>query len=209
MGSKIAVKVENRTFNSLKDACEFLKIQNVAGLAQALSKGNSTYKGLAIEKVIKKTPGNKSNHERQSCPVICETQGIKFKSIAKAAKYAQADGWTMSKKMETAGQFIDKNGNVYKRMKPMQTKNTYSNTGAEVKRIIEFHERPNARKQEVAQPVVKEEPVETKIESPVIEESKINGIDIAKNILKEKAMNFVIKDQFTLAKELMDVIEKL
>lgn len=195
MGKKIAVKVENRTFNSLKDACEFLKIQHVAGLAHALNKGNSTYKGLAIEKVIKKTTGNKSNHKRQSCPVICENLNVKFKSITQAAQYAQADSWTMSKKMATAGQFIDKNGNIYKRMKPMKTKNTYSNTGAEVKRIVEFHERPNARKQEVAQPVVREQVVD-------------NNSEI-RSFLHDKLLSSVKADLLDDAKAYITILEKL
>lgn len=61
--------------------------------------------------------------------VINTTKNIWFKSIKQAAAYAQVDGWTMSKKMETSGSFIDNNGDEYIRETPMQTKNTYKNTG--------------------------------------------------------------------------------
>ena len=61
--------------------------------------------------------------------VINTTKNIWFKSIQDAAAYAQADGWTMSKKMETSGSFIDNNGDEYIRETPMQTKNTYKTTG--------------------------------------------------------------------------------
>lgn len=61
--------------------------------------------------------------------VINTTKNMWFKSIKDAATYAQVDGWTMSKKMETSGSFIDSNGDEYIRETPMQTKNKYKNTG--------------------------------------------------------------------------------
>lgn len=190
--TKIAVKIENKTFTSLKEACEYLKLKHSAGLAHALKKGNTTYNGLHIERLSPVSKGNKRNHKKQSCPVLCENLNVRFKTITEAAKYAQADGWTMSKKMETAGQFIDKNGNVYKRMKPMKSKNVYENTGAEVKRVVEFHARPAARK-EVIQPA-----------QPVIDK-----VQLAKDVLKEKVISSINANDYTLAKNLIDVIQEL
>lgn len=67
--------------------------------------------------------------------VINTTKNIWFKSIKQAAAYAQVDGWTMSKKMETSGSFIDNNGDEYIRETPMQTKNTYKNTGKKLCKV--------------------------------------------------------------------------
>lgn len=68
--------------------------------------------------------------------VINITKNMWFKSIKEAAAYAQVDGWTMSKKMEASGSFIDNNGDEYIRETPMQTKNKYKNTG---KKLCKAH----------------------------------------------------------------------
>ena len=57
--------------------------------------------------------------------VYCETLDIWFNSIQDAAKYAGCNDWSMSKKMDIMGSFVDKAGNVYKRAEPMKTKNKY------------------------------------------------------------------------------------
>lgn len=121
------------------------------------------------------------------CPVICETLNKRFFSIKDAAKFAKVNNWTMSVKMETAGQFIDKEGNVYKRLKPMITKNAYKNTGAEI-----LVDRPHYTK--------------TKVEA---EKSPVSGIELAKSILKNKAFEYVNANNFKVAKELLDVIEQI
>lgn len=66
--------------------------------------------------------------------VYCKTIDKWFKNITTAARFAKANDWTMSKKMETAGSFIDKEGREYIRQKPMNTKNKYENTGKTIKR---------------------------------------------------------------------------
>lgn len=66
--------------------------------------------------------------------VYCKNLSKWFKSISAAASFAGVDGWSMSKKMETAGSFIDNKGNEYIREKPMRTKNRYQNTGKTLKR---------------------------------------------------------------------------
>jgi hypothetical protein len=67
-----------------------------------------------------------------------------FKSIKDAAAYAQVDGWTMSKKMETSGSFIDNNGDEYIRETPMKTKNKYKNTGKKLCKAITKKEHTSA-----------------------------------------------------------------
>ena len=73
--------------------------------------------------------------------VYCPNLDKTFDSITDAAKYAQADTWTMSKKMETSGGFVDKNGNEYKRLKPMNTKNNYPDTGKTLAKTHSFAHR--------------------------------------------------------------------
>lgn len=207
MGSKIAVKIENKTFNSLKEACEFLKIQNVAGLANAISKGNTKYKGLNIERISAKPTGNKTNHKQKSCPVICETLNKRFKTIKAAATYAQVDQWTMSKKMTTAGQFKDKDGNIYKRLKPMNSKNVYENTGDTLKCKRAFAHRT------VSKPVYNQPiQVNTKPEEvlkPAQPTLNVDKRQLAKDVLKEKVIASIQNNDYALAKNLIDVIQEL
>ena len=58
--------------------------------------------------------------------------------------------------------------------------------------------------------------VELQVEQPVItpkdivkEPETISGIQVAKNILKEKIMDYIKSDNFTVAKELMTVVEQI
>lgn len=60
--------------------------------------------------------------------VYCETLDIWFNTIKDAAKYAKVNDWSMSKKMDIMGSFVDDEGNVYKRETPMKTRNTYNTT---------------------------------------------------------------------------------
>lgn len=60
--------------------------------------------------------------------VYCETLDIWFNTIKDAAKYAKVDAWSMSKKMDITGSFVDDEGNVYKRETPMKTRNIYNTT---------------------------------------------------------------------------------
>lgn len=200
--TKIAVKIEDKVFNSLKDACQYLKLKHCAGLAHALKKGNSTYNGLRIERIspISKI---KNKNDRRPCPVMCENLNVKFKTITEAAAYAQADSWTMSKKMETAGQFIDKNGNVYKRIKPMKSKNTYTNTGDTIKKPRAFAHRKTNKI--YVQPEVQEvKPAVIQPAQPVIDK-----VQLAKDVLKEKVISSINANDYTLAKNLIDVIQEL
>ena len=67
------------------------------------------------------------------CKVYCPTKGKWFKSICAAARFAGVNDWTMSKKMEVSGSFIDAEGTEYFRDRPMKTKNNYEDTGKAIK----------------------------------------------------------------------------
>jgi len=136
----------------------------------------------------------------KGCPVYCETLNKTFKSITAAAKFAKADNWTMSIKMDVAGQFVDKEGNVYKRLKPMDTKNVYRNTGDAVQKI--FKTKKSFSKQLNMIPVVNEVKVEKKVEVP-------NSITMIKEVLKENAMTFLSLDQYSQAKKNLDALASL
>lgn len=209
MAKRIGVKVEDKTFNSLKDACEYLKIKYTGGLAHALNKGNTTYKGMTIEQVPVASK-RRNRKGKGGCPVICENLNVTFKTISEAAQYAQADGWTMSKKMQSSGKFIDQNGNVYKRMLPMKSKNTYADTGAALTKIVPFIPRPGKRKvkEDKQEKMVFEQPAQVttpKVEQPIA----ANKVDAARAVLKQKAMNYIQNDKYSIAKDFLDVIAAL
>lgn len=73
--------------------------------------------------------------------VYCKTLKKWFRSIKDADKFAKVNDWTMSKKMTTAGSFVDFDGNEYVRLEPMKSKNIYNNTGTTLKKIIKRHKK--------------------------------------------------------------------
>lgn len=94
--------------------------------------------------------------DNRKVKVYCKTLGKWFKTIGAAAKFAKVNDWTMSRKMETAGCFIDNEGNEYIRSKPMKTKNEYKSTGTTLKRRVKTYiPRPNRKKNITEQPVEK------------------------------------------------------
>lgn len=107
--------------------------------------------------------------------VYCETLDIWFNTIKEAAIYAGCDGWSMSKKMDIMGSFVDNAGNVYKRETPMQTRNTYNTTTnyTSVKRG-KYSRKPNNKKADFVfsdLPKVVQELIEEKI-SEMLEQNK-------------------------------------
>lgn len=191
--SKIAVKLENQTFNSLSEACRYLQLKHAAGLSYAVKHGKDTFNGLKLEVLSRATPKKVTKGKKRNCPVICETTGKRYKTIRQAARAIGVNDWTMSKKMETAGQFKDKLGNIYKRVRPMNTKNIYENTGD---MLLKPHTR---RKQVDERQVVMEMPAQR-----TIDRNKI-----ARDALKEKAAQLILNDNFTDAKSLLEVIDIL
>lgn len=179
------VLVDGVAYNSCHDAEQLLGFpKNV--LAGALNNMQKFYKGHAIEYVYpsdtKTTP--KNDGRKSGTGVYCENLNKHFPSINDAAKFAQADAWTMSKKMEFAGKFIDDNGNVYIREQPMKTINVYKNTGAKLKRKVTT---PYTRTlTEPKTPVI-----ESKDEIPQVVKDAI--IDKLKDLLK----NSNVRDEMT------------
>ena len=194
MKQPISIQVEDKVFNSLSQASKYLGI-NQGKFSLAIKQGKNEVNGLKftilsmpIQSPTKKK--RKAHNHPQSCPVYCETTGVKYKTIAAASKVAHVDNWVMSLKMSTAGQFVDKDGNVYKRLKPMVSKNVYVNTGDKIKfnRNVTTYTKP-----------VK------------VEESKpiVNKNELAQKILKEKTIGFINEGHYNLAKDLIDVIAEL
>lgn len=80
--------------------------------------------------------------------VYCETLDIWFNSIQDAAKYAGCNDWSMSKKMDIMGSFVDEAGNVYKRAEPMKTKNKYqTRTNYTSIKKGRYSRKPNTKKE--------------------------------------------------------------
>lgn len=101
-----------------------------SSVSDALRRGAKTIYGHTLEAVYPSMLKNrKPLKKRTNVKVLCKTTGITYDSIREAALVADVDDWTMSRKMESAGSFIDKNNNEYVRLKPMKTKNIYENTG--------------------------------------------------------------------------------
>lgn len=169
--TRIPVMVDGVAYNSLIEAERTLGFPKSV-LYTAIRTGK--YKNHKVEPVY---PSMITRKAREGTPVYCKTTDKTFNSIKEAAKFANADNWTMSKKMKTSGGFVDKNGNEYVRLKPMDTKNTYNDTGKTVK--IErgvAHRTPNQ--------TIKEET--TKEDIPQVVKDAINEKIIA--LLKENGL---------------------
>lgn len=122
-----SVLVAGKLFPSIYSAAKFYNAQ-AASFLWALNHSKKWH-GITIEYA---TESKNPKKYTTSCPVLCETTGILYDSISQAARAAHTNMWTMSVKMTTSGKFIDRNGNVYIRQKPMVSKNTYKNTGSTV-----------------------------------------------------------------------------
>lgn len=211
---KIEVIVNNKTFDSMYSAATFLGA-DVSCVAWALKHNRDRkYKGIPVSfadaKLEQETiEALKNKHPRKrvakktslkACPVEAKTLDGKvfsFKTITDAAKYAKVNGWTMSMKMQACGQFTDKNGVVYKRLKPMNTKNQYTTPTDTITKTIVKYKKHSVKS-------VKENVVDV----PVSAETK-SAIQVAKDALKEKILGYIQEDNFKMAKELLDVVEQI
>ena len=210
--NKIEVIVNNKTFNSMYSAATFLGA-DVSCIAWALKHNSDRkYKGIPVSYADAKLEQEtiealKNKHPRKkvakktsikACPVEAKTLDGKvfsFKTITDAAKYA--NNWAMGMKMQACGQFTDKNGVVYKRLKPMNTKNQYTTPTDTITKTVIKHKKHSVKS-------VKENVVDV----PVSAETK-SAIQVAKDALKEKILGYIQEDNFKMAKELMDVIEQI
>lgn len=226
MPKSVAVQIESMTFNSLKDACAYLKIKDTSALGRALRKGHDTYKGMKISKnvsesqlllPIQNTETKQTTVSKKACPVYCETLHKTFKTIMDAAKFANVNDWTMSVKMKEAGQFVDANGNVYKRLRPMNTKNTYPFTGDTLTKTVHRKCRSYTTIQKTETKTVSEvKPVIETVKEPVNNQTisetvndKEEKMNLVKGVLKEKMWDLIQKEDFTQAKNIMGVFDIL
>ena len=189
-----AVEIDGKIFNSMIDAAAYYKV-SVATIATTLRNNKSRiYKGMTIKyadevkeaEVRAKLGTDKGNiSPKRGKPItIVHKDTLKrysFKSYAAASKFIGVDS--------SAVQSAVKAGRTH------------------VKEYL------------LANAIVEPEPikaVELQIEQPVItpkdivkEPEAIFGIQVAKNILKEKIMDYIKNDNFTVAKELMTVVEQI
>ena len=173
----IPVMVDGVPYNSCSEAERALGLPPCV-LSRALRYSQKQYCGHSVEPVF---PSQVKKIEKK-VKVFCETTGTMYDSICEAAKVADVDNWTMSKKMEASGAFIDSKGNVYKRVTPMNTKNKYKDTGKRIK-----YKRGYApRSTKLSEPVIAIPPVAPKSDVPQIVRDAINDKIIT--LLKEKGV---------------------
>lgn len=132
------IDVNGKRFRSLSQAAKYIRISTPRLSELLRNKKEFMYDNFRIQEINKpKIPKLKSTKipklKSKYCKVLQVNTGKIFKTIKEASEYAGVDSWTMSVKMEVAGSFIDKNGNEYKRLSPMITKNKYVNTGKTLK----------------------------------------------------------------------------
>lgn len=130
----IPVIVDGKPYNSCTEAERILGLPSCS-LSQTLRRGCKFYKNYKVEAVYPselKTKRSIKRERKNAVKVECITTGVVYNNIMDASIAANADEWTMSKKMGVAGSFIDANGNEYRRLTPMRTKNVYKNTGKTV-----------------------------------------------------------------------------
>lgn len=149
---------------------------------------------------------SKTNN-KVACPVICETTGKTYRTITNAAKAIGVNAWTMSVKMTSAGRFVDKEGNVYKRVKPMNSKNTYKSSDHITRTIT--------RK---AKHTIKEPVVETKVQHEPIHFSFMHNVNkpdtrtVASKVtdfLHSQMTVYLNQKEYDKVKECIEMIDKI
>lgn len=150
-----AVILEGTRFDSICAAAAYLKTDPSCIQWALKNSKDRKYKGLTVkyedasleqaaidnlekrkaERTLKRKVKLHKKADGKRCPIFCETLNRTFKDIKSAAKFAKVSGYTLSTKTETSGMFVDKAGNVYKRLKPMKqrTNKVYPDTGIEIK----------------------------------------------------------------------------
>ena len=192
----IPVLVDGVAYDSCK-AAERVIGCSAGSLSDAIRRrGKTVFMGYNVEPLYPSMVGKRKRSPKDSVKVLCKTTGITYNTIEEAAKVAGADSWTMSKKMTTAGGFIDKNGNEYVRLSPMVSKNTYEDTGKKLKSHRGFHTRksqtvindlPPMPVDELPKEIIEKDiQISSKKEIPQVVKDAINDKIIA--LLKEKGV---------------------
>lgn len=196
--TSIPVIIEGKEFESISAAARMLNVSSAqvwhkahtTGTLNGLSvcfKDKTLSKAKTLEKDYQKNyiaSKKKAASNKRNCPVICETLNKKFNSIKEASKFAKVNGWTMGMKMEAKGQFVDKNGNIYKRLKPMNTKNVYKTPTDTITKEVTSH---------------------TKVTS-VMESTKVNS---PISILQNNAINLIKAGNYKEAGSFLNALETL
>lgn len=176
------VYVDGVKYNKCIDAEVALNLPR-SGLSHALQHGKTIYHGHKIELASNNITKTKNKrHDSRTVKVLCVTTGKRYNRLKDASKAARCNPWTMSVKMETAGQFIDSLGNVYKRLTPMNSKNVYKNTGDTVQKNIPHYKRKT--------------PADSILSSTVLEPTTVakDSIpDIVKETVNEKIISMLVK----------------
>lgn len=203
-----AVIIEGQVFDSISKAANYVGA-DVSCIRWALKfNKNRKYKNLTVsfadpakeaevvasfDKVKEARKQRRIAHRckklsAKCSPIYCENLDKTFKTIKSAAKFAGTSTYTMSTKTEVAGRFVDKAGNVYKRIKPMNSTKQYKNTGDKLKfdRVSGYTRAESVKSTETA-----------------------SGIQLAQTILKGKAIDYIQQNKFDVAKELLDIVKKI
>ena len=185
-----AIEIDGKVFNTMIDAAAYYKV-SVATIATTLRNNKSRmYKGMTIKyadetkeaKVRAKLGTDKGSlSPKRGKPItIVHKDTLKQYSFGSYAAASKFIGVD-----ESAVQSAVKAGRTH----------------------VKEYLLPNA--------IVEPEPIkaiEVKIDTPtdvVKEPETISGVQMAKNILKEKIIDYIKSDNFTVAKELMTVIEQI
>ena len=141
----------------------------------------------------------------KNCGVICETNGKVFTTITQAAKYAGCNDWTMSVKMTAKGQFVDSLGRVYKRLRPMESKNTYTTCSD---KMVKPNYKKKSKKEQKNLPSIDGS---VKISQPVKEEKETKFElshkvpDIVREAIEEKMISLL--KQHGIYEQFMELIK--
>lgn len=204
-----AVVIEGQTFKSISEAARFVGVDTSCIRWALKFNKNRKYKDLSVSfadptkeaEVVagfnKVKEARKQRRIARRCkklsarcsPIYCENLNKTFKTISAAAKFAKTSTYTLSTKTEVSGRFVDKAGNVYTRLKPMNRKSTkqYPNTGDTLK-----FERSTGY-----------------VKAPVVAKENVSGVKLAQTILKGKAIDYIQNNNFDLAKELLDIVKQI
>ena len=131
--ARIPVIVDGKPYGSCLEAEKALGLSHCA-ISHAVSRGRTSTCGHKIELVYPSMAKTVKKPRANAVKVECITTGVVYDNMMEASRAANADEWTMSKKMEVSGGFIDACGNEYRRLTPMRTKNVYGDTGKTVKK---------------------------------------------------------------------------
>ena len=179
-----ATGIEHK-FDSCTAAAKFLNVDATA-VTGALKAGRTHVKGFKLVRAsdtnIKKecSPTKKLIHTKAGVKVVA-SNGTSFKSIKQSAAYLNMPSWELVHALRDEGKFV-KNGITYTAMTPAKSRNMKPK-----ETVVE----------EVQQPVQE------------VKQEQVSGIALAKKLLKDKVTEFISRDEFKMAKELLDAIEQI